>query len=66
MASKTLDEALNKALCIGPLNEVKQNLINELRDYFAHRTMIIGEDATARDLFHDVFKDVPAFKKEQS
>lgn len=62
MAAKTLEETINKALMIGPLSEVGDRLKYELRDYFAHRTMIIGEDATAKDLFNEVFKDIPAFK----
>lgn len=62
MAAKTLDEAIKKGICIGPLANIEQTLKNELRDYFAHRTMILGEEASALDLFNDVFKDIPAFK----
>lgn len=63
MASKTLREAIERAFCKGSVKDVKERLINELRDYAAHRTMILGEYATAKDLFDEIFKDVPAFKK---
>lgn len=62
MAAKTIHEAVQIALLKGPQNQLKNRAVNELRDFFAHRVMILGEEASALDLFNDVFKDVPAFK----
>jgi hypothetical protein len=36
MAAKTLIEAIQRALTIGPLNQVEERLTKELRDFFAH------------------------------
>lgn len=54
MAAKKLEEAIDYILPrMGEMQKLV--LINELRDYFAHRTMILGENATALELFNDVF-----------
>lgn len=37
----------------------EETLLYELRDFFAHRTTVLGDDATAKQLFDDVFKNVP-------
>lgn len=63
MAAKTIDEVIDRALMIGPIANFSDNLKYHLRDYFAHRVMILGEEATAMDLFNDVFKDIPAVKE---
>lgn len=59
-ASQTIQEAVEKG-CKGLIAD-QDTLILELRDLFAHRTMILGENATAMDLFNDVFKNIPAMK----
>lgn len=63
MAAKTIEMAVALGICSGPLEDMKQNILNELRDYFAHRTMILGESATAMDLFNDAFKNIPAISE---
>lgn len=62
MAAKTIKEAIELAICVGPANDVQERLLSELRDYVAHRVMILGENATASDLFEEMFSKVPAFK----
>lgn len=62
MAAKTLKEAITMAITICPTNEdVQQRLVNELRDYVAHRVMILGDNATTYDLFDDLFSETHAF-----
>lgn len=62
MAAKTIKEAIEMAICIGPAYSVQERLLSELRDYAAHRVMILGENASASDLFEEMFSKVPAFK----
>lgn len=61
MASKTIQESIEKGLCVGPMSSIRNRLIGELRDYFAHQVMFLGEGATAMQLFEKVFSEVPAF-----
>jgi hypothetical protein len=71
-----IDLEIKKALCIGPLHELvdrigiaEKNILNnmkyELRDYLAHRAQILGDNATALDLFNDVFADIPAWRTDK-
>ena len=63
MAAQNLEEAIQKAMSFGLANTFMDRMKYELRDYFAHRAMIVGgENASALDLFNDVFKDIPAIK----
>ena len=61
---KDLDEAIHRALAIGPISTIRDRLKYELRDLAAHRTMVLGENATAKDLFDDLFGDIPAQKEK--
>jgi hypothetical protein len=60
---------LREAILFGLMNEdlflsARQTevLENELRDYVAHRAMLLGESAMAIDLFNDIFKNIPALR----
>lgn len=69
MACKTLSEALDKAMLVGPLGGMKDRIANELRDYMAHRAMQYArlsdeEYSAVMKFFNEIFKDVPAFTKE--
>ncbi len=74
MAFNTLDEVIEHALMVGPMSEMNTRLKNELRDFFAHQTMIIGtqiaemvekeEPSVVLLTFFDIiFRDIPAIKK---
>lgn len=39
MPAKSLDEAIKRGMCTGPLNQIHIQIKNELRDYLAHETM---------------------------
>lgn len=62
MAAKTIQEAVQLGLQSGPLSELQVSVIAHLRDYFAHRVMILGDNATSYELFDDVFSGVPAIR----
>lgn len=57
MALKTIDEAIACGLCSGGLGHVQNNLKSEIRDYMAHRVMLLPNGSTAMDLFVDIFKE---------
>ena len=57
MPARNLESVIEIAMtCVKP-SEVKETMKNELMDLLAHRVMILGENATATDLFNDVFKE---------
>lgn len=80
MASKNILEAIRRAITIGPIKEIQDNLQNELRDYFAHQVGkyelnlmqngLMSEDEkivaqkAVHDFFHQIFSDIPALKGE--
>jgi hypothetical protein len=62
MAAKSLDEAIEIAMCVGPASEFKERLKYELRDYLAHQVMKLDQYADAIELFNIIFKDVPGIR----
>lgn len=75
MAAKTLDQAIELAMTIGPANEFKTNLKKQLRDFFSHEVMryqaeMLGKPGVsgvaksdgAIELFERVFQGVSAFR----
>jgi len=68
MAAKSLREAvLNALLSQGVyLSSSQMKMVEfEVRDWAAHRTMILDEAATANDLFKDLFGHIPVFKENE-
>jgi hypothetical protein len=76
LSTANIDLEIKKALCLGPLsdlvnrinaaeNNIVENLKYELRDYFAHRVMILGSNASAVDLFNDIFACIPAYRESK-
>lgn len=57
MPAKTIQEAI-KIGCKDLLAD-QQGVVNEIRDMVAHRVMILGETASAQDLFNDLFLKMP-------
>lgn len=68
MAAKTLQEALFAAF------EKRKHIVDmvlmetlksELRDYAAHRAMLLGDGATAKELFNELFTGIPVEPKKE-
>lgn len=68
MAAKSIKDAIQLTMHKPmPEHEFPEALVYELRDYFAHRIMILDSkkldgELTAVELFGEVFADYPAFK----
>lgn len=61
MTPKTIEEAIDQALRVGPMAGIKNRMRNELKEYFSReilKLMCSHEIVTAKDLFNWVFKDV--------
>lgn len=58
---------IRQAVKIGTKNLLadQETLIHELRDFAASRTMALGESATARELFDDLFAGIGVCKGEK-
>lgn len=61
MAAKNLEEAIQKAMCVGAGKDFPVNLRNELRDYMSHEVMkVLGTKPTEEEakVLYKFFKKV--------
>lgn len=66
LLNANVDLEIKKALCVGPAHElikridraediIIENIKIQLQTYLAHRVIALGRDATAFDLYKDMF-----------
>lgn len=66
MPGKTIQEAVRKGLSEKTVEQIERDIVNHIRDYFAHEVMKLPENATAKELFDLVFKHIPAFESNHT
>lgn len=60
---KTLDEAIEQAMCIGPMNEIKERVYKSVRDFVAHKIgphvlRVDPREEKIADEFMELFREI--------